>query len=236
MSHIKNVEALEKLMEICIGYGGTYKPDSTNLQITSLTDLLGNARQAFDEMYSAETLFENATNSRRVAFKEMRKLSTRMISVLKSCGAIDLTIDDAKSSIRKINGQRLTDRQSPPTENEEQPSEKKRMARGQSYAYLTEHFAKLVETINAEVLCNPLEPELTKESLNQFVARLRSLNSGVVLAFVQLNNARVMRNAFLYRNNTNLFKTAMAVKSYVKGAFGFSSAQYSEIAKIRFTK
>ena len=64
MSHIKNAEAFGKLLGVCTGYAGGYNPGSSNLQITSMNAMLEQARQALAEVYSAETLVDNATNNR----------------------------------------------------------------------------------------------------------------------------------------------------------------------------
>jgi hypothetical protein len=68
------------------------------------------------------------------------------------------------------------------------------------------------------------------------VAELQSLNDAVINAEIELGSARRKRNALFYTGEGNLFATAVATKLYVRGVFGFSSAQQAEVSKVRFTK
>jgi hypothetical protein len=56
----------------------------------------------------------------------------------------------------------------------------------------------------------------------------------VRVASLQLAEAHNSRDAILYRIHANLFRTAQAVKAYVKGAFGSGSVQYLEVPRIPF--
>jgi hypothetical protein len=236
MSHIKNAEAFGKLIGVCTGYAGGYNPGSTNLQITSMNAMLNEARQALAEVYSAQTLFDNATNDREVAFKEMRLRCTRIYSVLKACGAHPLTLEDARFRIRKMYGSRFAESIQQAADGTKPPVSKKRSPSGQDYISMTEHFAKLIETVSAEARYKPNETELMVSVLSQQLSSLKNLNEVVWQATVQLVNARNKRNAVMYRGDSNLYATAMAVKAYIKGAFGLASVQYHDVVKIRFTK
>lgn len=236
MSHIKNAEAFGKLIGVCTGYAGGYNPGPTNLQITSMNAVLNEARQTLAEVYSAQTLFDNATNNREVAFKEMRLRCTRIYNVLKACGAHPLTLEDARFRIRRMYGSRVADSLQQATVGTEPPVSKKRRPSGQDYISMTEHLAKLIETVSAEATYAPNEPELTVSGLNQLLSSVKNLNELVWQATVQVVNARNKRNAVMYRMDSNLYATAMAVKAYVKGAFGLASVQYQDVVKIRFTK
>lgn len=234
MSNIKNMQAFEKLAGICTGYGGSYKPGQQTLQADALTALLINAQQTMDTFYSAQTAYDNATNNREVVFKDMRRLCTRIISALESCGAHPLTIDDARSRQRKLWG-KLKDRMPVPS-GQAAPAENTRRARGSDYASQAEHFAKLVETILAEGNYQLQEAELSKAGLQQKLAMVRAANEKVYAAAITLGLARKKRNEVLYGGEGNVFSTARAAKKYVKAAFGKDSPQYREIVKLRFTK
>ncbi len=236
MSHIKNAEAFGKLIGVCTGYAGGYNPGSPNLQLTSMNAMLGNARQALAEVYSAQTLVDNATNDREVAFKELRSRCTRIYNILKACGAHPLTLEDARFRIRKLYGSRLAESMQQVTDGTKEPVSKKRRSSGQDYISMTEHFAKLIETVSAEVNYAPNETELTVSVLGQLLSSLKKGNELVWQATTQLTTARNKRNNLMYRTDSNLYATAMAVKAYIRGAFGYGSAQYLEVVKIRFIK
>jgi len=236
MSHIKNAEAFGKLIGVCTGYAGGYNPGSTNLQLASMNAMLNEARQALAEVYSAQTLFDNATNHREVAFKEMRLRSTRIYNVLKACGSHPLTLEDARFRIRKMYGKRVSVSVQQTAVGSEPRVSKKRSPSGQDYISMTEHFAKLLETVSAEPNYQSNEADLSIDALNQLLVSIRSSNEFVWQATVQLANARNNRNALMYRIQSNLYDTAMSVKAYVKSAFGSTSTRFKEVSKIRFTK
>ncbi len=235
MSHIKNAEAFGKLIGQCTGYAGGYQPGSSNLQLASMHALLAEARASLDAVYSAKVLFDNATNSRELAFKEMRLRCTRVYNALRACGAHPLTLADARLSLQKMDGNRQAKVIAPAAEGATVVRDKKRQARGNDFISVTQHFAQFIETVEAEEKYATHEPELSVAQLNQLLATLKGLNELVLQATVQLVNARQKRNAVLYLKDWNVRKTFMAAKAYVKAAYGFNSAQYKEIAKISFT-
>ncbi len=80
------------------------------------------------------------------------------------------------------------------------------------------------------------ESELTVSVLSQLLSSLKNGNELVWQATMHLTTARNKRNDLMYRMDYNLYATAMAVKAYIRGAFGYGSAQYLDVVKIRFTK
>lgn len=104
MSNVKNVQALEKLLGICTGLGGSYNPGNQNLQVKAMTTLLSQVRNVLSEVHSARTSYEIATNQREDAFSTLKPLTTRIISTLLSGGAMPQTVADARTMSRKIFG------------------------------------------------------------------------------------------------------------------------------------
>ncbi len=235
MSHVKNVQAFGKLTGICTGYGGTYNPGQQNLQVNAMTTLLNIAQQSMEEVSEAQTIYDNATNQRVTGFKGIRKLSSRIVNVLKSSGAHPLTVLDARGSSQKVWGKRTPKREPEPNVKEgEKP--KSSFARGSDYASMAYHFARLVETISAEPKYNPNEMELSVAGIIQRLAELRGLNEVVTQAEIGLSQARRKRDAIYYKGEGNLFSTALATKQYVRGVFGYNSNQHLEVRRLRFTK
>lgn len=236
MSYVKNVQAFGKLMGICTGYGGQYNPGQQNLQVEALITLLNNAQNSLSEVNEAQTLYDNVTNTRELGFKGVRKLSSRVMSVLKSCGAHELTIADARVSLRKLWGTRSLRSQVAAKASASEEPAKPAFVYALDYASLAFYFSKLVETVSAEPLYQPTEPELSVGGLEEKVAELYALNQAVMQAEIALTTARRKRNAIFYKSEGNLVATAVAAKNYVRGAFGFSSAQRAEVSRIRFNK
>ena len=235
MSHVKNLQAFGKLTGICTGYGGTYNPGQQNLQVNAMTTLLNIAQQSMEEVSEAQTFYDNATNQRVTGFKGIRKLSSRIVSVLKSSGAHPLTVLDAQGSSRKVWGAGTSKREPEPHVKEgEKP--KLSFVYGRDYASIAYHFARLVETVSAEPKYNPNELELSAVGITQRLAELRSLNETVTQAEIGLSQARRKRDAICYKEEGNLFSTALATKQYVRGVFGYQSNQHLEVRRLHFTR
>ena len=236
MSHIKNVHAFEKLLGYCTGYGGQYNPGQQNLQVEVLTTKMFNANKVIQDVIAAKTAYNNATNSREIAFRKLPKLCSRVLSLLKSGGASQLTVEDALAVLRKISGKQLVDRLPVATPSETEERGKKRSNGGFDYASRVSQFASLLEMVMNEPNYKALEPELSVQGLQSCLATLRELNNRVILAQVNLGEARNKRNALLYRDEGNVVGTALAIKQYVRGVFGYRSAEHMQVARLNFTK
>jgi hypothetical protein len=234
MSHVKNMQAFEKLTGLCTGYGGSYNPGQQNLQVDALIAKLNNAQQVLMEVTEAQTVYDSATNSREGLFNQLKKLSSRILSVLKGSGADALTLKDARACTRKLWGYRSSKPPDPVKEGEAVP--KSPSVYGTDFASAVYHFAKLVETVSAAPSYQPNEPELQVEALRQMLNTLQSANERVVLAEVQRVMARKKRNDLFYENENCLYATLKAIKSYVRGALGFLSTEHIQITRLRFTK
>jgi hypothetical protein len=237
MSHIKNMQAFGKLTGICTGYGGSYNPGQQNLQVDALVTLLTNAQQVLSEVHEKQTAYDNITNTRELGFKGIRKLGSRVYSVLKSTGAHALTIKDAGASTHKLWGKRTASKAVPTLEGQTADANTPAsFAYSLNYASIAFYFAKLVETVSAEKWYMPTEPELSVAGLRAKLNELQGLNDAVTRAEIELTAARRKRNGLFYKDEGNLFSTAIATKQYVRGAFGFSSDQRVEVSRLHFTK
>ncbi len=236
MSNVKNVEALARLVGLCTGLGGQYNPGQQNLQVNAMTTLLNSAQQAMQAVNEAQTFYDNATNNRMLGFKGIRRFSSNVNSILKASGVHELTRSDASSSVRKIWGVRKTQRKANAQMKPEDQKSTSSFIYGTNYASLANYFAQLVSTVSAEPKYLPNEPEYSVEGLKQKLAVLHELNEIVAQAEINLTHARRIRNELFYYGENNLFSTAMAIKQYVRGVFGYKSSQYMETHRLHFTK
>lgn len=96
------MQAFGKLTGICTGYGGTYNHGQQNLQVNAMIALLNSSQQAMDAVNEAQVFYYKATNNRELGFKGFRKISSSVCTLLKSSGANELTLNDARTSTRRI--------------------------------------------------------------------------------------------------------------------------------------
>lgn len=241
--HTKNVASFEKLISYCSAYGTSYNPRKANIKLTGLKTTLSNARAALNGVNSATTSSNNAINSRVLAFANIKKLSTRLISALIASGANPELVEDAKVINRKIQGGRAKQvliEESTSAERTDTAStvlERPRVisVSQQSFDYLVEHFAKLVTLLSSEPAYAPNEADLKVSALNTYLAALRTSNTAVINAHTGLSNARINRNTVLYHIVTGLCRSAKEAKLYVKSVFGAKSAQFKQVSALRFS-
>ena len=243
MKHVKNVETLEKLLRFCTGYGGRYNPVRPKLQLSTLNALLAQANEAMSGEKLARTKYDNVTNTREVAFKEVPKLASRIVNLLSSSGASAQALDDARLFFHKLYGYEPKDRDPIPSPRKgspplpEPPSPERKRAPGhKSYASIADSFEKLVTMVSTVPGYQAHETTLKVDALESKVVELKKLNTDAVEARVNWSNGLTTRNQVLYTNDTAIYNTGREVKLYVKAAFGPDSEEYAKIKKLNFTK
>lgn len=235
--HAKNVANLDKLIQICTTFGTTYNPSKTTLTLASLSTLSADARIVLDKLIQKNTDFHTAENNRKIAFKGLKPLSTRIVNALKVTDASDETIEDAKGINRKIQGASLSKTTNPDTIDPNNPNlaSKHISTSQQSYDNLIEHIAKLISLVISEPTYAPNDVGLTQTDLNTYITQLKTLNINYMKADAEAKDARLQRNALLYSKNTGLYDIAQDTKNYVKSLYGAISPQYKQVSKIQFT-
>jgi hypothetical protein len=236
MSHVKNLQSFDKVIEICTGLGKKYNPGQQKLQVNAMTTQLNIAQQAWEELKQAHKAYDNATNARLEGFQGVRSLSSSVYGMLKVCEANPLLLSDALKAKRKVWGARIT---KPPEEPAEPTEAVKRAARksySKGFADVAEYFDELVKTVASESRYSANEPHLSLEGLKQRVIELNALNKAVADAEVLLDEARIKRNQVFYLAADNMVSTANAVKTYVRIICGYLSPEHEQILKLNIYK
>jgi len=237
MSHVKNLQSFDKVIEICTGLGRKYNPGQQNLQVNAMSTQWHIAQQVWEEFKEARKVYDNATNARKEAFQGIRALSSSVQGMLKVSDANPLLMADALNAKRKICGARIT--KPPDAEAEATTTDTKKKSRasyGQAYVNVAEYFDVLVKTVESEPNYRANETHLTLAGLQEMKAKLFSLNKAVANAEVRLDEARIKRNEMFYTFPVSMVNTAKAVKAYVRSVLGLRSQEYQLVQKLRFTK
>jgi hypothetical protein len=173
-----------------------------------------------------------------VAFGKLNKLATRILGELSSSGALEQTVADARSVIRKMAGRKLTDRGAIPSGNAETPviSETRTRSGGSDFATKEYYFEQLLQMLSTEPLYQPQVEDLKIQSLRERLAALRNENASVARAAAKLGKARRDRNKLLYQDAYNLYDTALAVKQQVKAIYGYGGDAHRAVSSLSFTK
>ena len=235
--HAINVANFEALITACIGYGPTFNPSKVALTIAGMRLLLAEAKSSLQQSIVTNESFNKATNDRKMAFKDLKSLSTKIVNALAVSGASELTINNAKTINRKMHGTRASGpivKPTPPTDiNAPVPTNKYISSSQQSFNSLIEHFTKLVENVSQDANYNPNEIELKTKTLKANLEHLNSTNTALLTSYNNWSNARLLRNTALYGPLTGLVPIALAVKLYVKSVYA-SGAQFKQVNGIKF--
>ena len=168
--HAKNVANFEDLIGFCTAYGANYNPSKASLKLGALNTLKATANANLQAVKTAKTNYDNATNAREIAFKQLRPMATRIINALAATEATEQTLADAKTANNKIQGKRATKAKETTTGTTgSNASPAKTISTSQqSFDNLVDHFAQLITTLSAEPSYIPNESELSIAGLNTF--------------------------------------------------------------------
>lgn len=236
--HAKNVANFEGLISFCKGYGASYNPSKDALLVTNLQTLHNLAKDNLRTAIITKTSFDNATNARKIAFKDLKPLSTKIINALAVSGSSPLTVTNAKTINRKLQGTKanIVPADTATTGEPTLPAVtvKTISTSQQSFDSIIEHFSKLLENVSQDANYKPNEAELQVANLQIRLGSLKTSNTFLINSFTNWSNARITRDNTLYNPITGLTQTALDIKKYVKSVFNSASPQYKQVSGIEF--
>lgn len=234
--HKKNIAHFSQLIQFCISYGATYNPSKNSLKVPQLQTQLTSIETNFDAVNTTKIAFDNAENNRMDAFKDLKKLGTRLIGALDVTDASKQLVKDAKTVNAKLQGGKLTkaDAGKVATASEGGTTSKTISNSQQSYDNLIDHFSKIIAILATEPTYLPNETELQLTTLNTQLTNLKNLNTAVANAYTTVSNARIARNQSMYNPTVGMCQVAKEVKAYVKSVFGATSPQFKQVNKLEF--
>lgn len=239
--HARNVDNFEYLKSLCLGIGTAFNPSKASIRTEATTELLIRARDANHNVAEKLNRYTEVVDAREIAFLDLDQFATRLLMALQSSNVTEQKLEDARSIIRKIKGQRAAAIELPTSsdnellpDNETLPT--KKSVSQLSYTNRLANFGKLANLYVNEPGYAPNEEELKPAALLAKEADMQAKNTAVIDAATALKNARINRDKILYAKNTGLCDVARDIKAYVGSIFGTSSPEYKAISKIKFTK
>lgn len=232
--HAKNIANLQNLISFCQGYGTTYNPSKQSLTMAELQDLYQNAFAKLNSAKTGKTAFDNAKNSRRLEFEDLKALSTKITNAFIVSGADNLAIADLKLINSKIQGRRIGKKTTEPNTSEIPETIRTISTSQQSYDRLIDHFTNLIQVLEQNSFYNPNENELKITALLAKKEILQTVNTNLINAYTNYSNTLIQRNQILYDHIIGLVQTAKEVKQYVKSVYGATSPEYNQISSLEF--
>ncbi|WP_241154786.1 hypothetical protein [Amniculibacterium aquaticum] len=224
------------MISFCEGYGATYNPTKESLKIPQLKALYQTAQDKLTASKAQKTNFDNATNERRNAFKDLKPLSTKIVNAFAVSGADTLAQNNLKFVNKKLQGSTSSAKKEEPTENTTTTPEtaKTISTSQQSYDRLIDHFANVIQVLEQNTVYAPNENDLQVDSLKDKLLELQTKNTNLINAYTLYSNAMIERNQTLYNPLSGIVQTAKEVKQYVKSIFGATSPQYKQVSGLEF--
>lgn len=234
--HAKNIANFEDLISFCEGYGAIYNPTKESLKIPQLKALYQIAQDKLTASKAQKTNFNNATNERRNAFKDLKPLSTKIVNAFAVSGADALAQNNLKSVNKKLQGSTSSAKKDEPSVNTATTPEtaKTISTSQQSYDRLIDHFANVIQVLEQNPVYAPNENNLQVDSLKDKLLVLQAKNTNLINAYTSYSNAMIDRNQTLYNPLSGIIQTAKEVKQYVKSIFGATSPQYKQVSGLEF--
>ena len=151
------------------------------------------SKNSFSEVNAAQSAYSLAVDARETAFEPLSKLITRVNNALKASESSTQTDESAQTIIRKLQGKRavakLTEEEKKALEAE--GKEVNQISASQmSYDSRLDNFDKLITLLTTVPQYSPNEEELKIQSLKATYNNLKSKNTDVVSAYIQLAASR----------------------------------------------
>ena len=235
--HSNNVTNFEKLITVCTSFNGDYNPSSPIISIEGLQNKHKTASDASNASNLVEPMLKNTIAKRKEEFAVINKLITRVNNAFIASIVSATAIENARSLLRKIRGQRATPKK---TEEEKAAALKEgnqvveHSSAQTSFDNKVDNIDKYIKYLSTFPEYKPNEQELTIESLNVLCIGLKAKNMAVITVGANAKAARIKRDQELYNENDGVVAIANKVKAYVKSIYGATSPQYRQISKLKF--
>ena len=232
------VANLATFIKYVTSYGPKYNPAKAILKLAGLNSVLANAEAKMQALKTAEANYKRATSARETAFLNAKKLAIKLVAALPASGASKETVEFVKPIQRKIQGSAKSASSSSASKSSaEEPAVKTGISTSQqSYALITDHLERMIQTIFADSGFAPNEAEFQQAGLSAMVTDLRAKTAAVENLEAQLSVARDARKFAVHGEPEGVCAVGSEGKNYVKAIFGSTSKQYKDISKLDFPR
>jgi len=228
--HGINISNYKLLIDKCTGFGGTYAPSNNDLKIGNMTTQWADVKAKHDALIIALQQSKIPINERELLFKGLSKLVTKVNGNVGSIKVSASFKKDVKGIADKIRGHNLKTKRLDDGTPDPQDVSNSHM----SYVMRAENFRNLIDLLTSNPLYAPAEVELSINELNVLYTSMNDMNNNIGAILSPVEQARIARDKGLYNTEDGVLVNAKNCKSYVKGLFGASSAEYKLISGIRF--
>ncbi len=234
--HAKFLESFDRLLAVDATLDPlklNAPPDMTSAKLAGKRVTAGTL---LDDIGAAKANWRTVTLVRQTDADELDSMAAQAVALLEAQGASAETIEDARSMVRKLRG----DRKSNPTPDnpltlDVDESDGNISTSQQSNAARIAMFGELIDFLE-------VQPEYASVNNTGFkIAELKSFKQGVetkhlasITAATALDGSRTARNDFYYIAEKSVLNIAKRYKKLVFGAYGGDSEEYKAVSEIPF--
>ena len=220
------------------GFSPAYAPANADLGVMLFGSFVDSVATANDDVETAKTDWASAVTSRAADAKTAQKLTTQIISYVKSNAAWNQQLPRIKQLADKVRGITTRAKITPPPAPEPgepaPPPAKKRDRGDQSYADIATSFKALADAVGKLAGYTPPDSAISATNLATLATTLRTNNDSVAAKDTDLDGAQRARFAIFFTGEGCLQVKFQAVKNAVKGQYGQDSPQFAEVKGIRW--
>jgi hypothetical protein len=213
-----------------------YKPSNDAIKVAALETQYAAGLSAVKDVPIKQGPHKDAANALREAFDPLSAKARRIRNVAKASGASDDTLANMETPLRKVVGERKSEKIKDDPKTPEDESKKQHSASQMSDENRIGNFRAILALLPNVRGYKPNEEELTLPALNAYADELEAKKNATNTTFVPLSQARAKRDQLLYENEDCIVNIALLVKAYVKGALGAGSHLNKNIKGIAFNR
>lgn len=233
---VTQVDTFGQLVGICKSQGSMFNPRQASASVEALESLLATAREKTQNVYDGFQALTLATNQRRFALEQMRRIVTRAYNAAIASDMEPALLENLKNMKAKIHGLARAKAASNPESNNESsiPIKTGRGPIPQASAVTQiKNFNLFIKILELDDNYSPNEQDLTIDSLYAVLSNLEARQSELHDAHLAYRIAKDECNAAVFQKK-GIYGISKLVKVYVKSAFGSTSTAFKNVRKLSF--
>ncbi len=232
--HSINIAHFKLQYDKNMGMGTHYNPSNILLKNTSFLTQYTLAKASNDDVATIFAEGKVPLSDRLDLFNPLSKLVTRALGNLNATEASAQLKANAKTFADVIRGVHHAPAVPavPPAVTPDTISNSH-----MSFINRANNFRAFISLLNAISFYNPSEADLKIISMTTLLGKMDTANTDIgATVITPIENARNTRNHLLYNPGTGLVDLALKSKNYVKSVFGATSAEFTSVSKIKYTR
>lgn len=236
--HAKFLESLDRLIAVDATLDALTLDAPADLNSTALAAMRAQAATAHDKIGASKANWRTVALTRQTDADELDSMAAQAVALLEAQGASAETVEDARSTVRRLRGDRKTDapKDDPLTPNVDESAGGISTSQ-QSNAARIATFGELIAFLEVQPdYAQVKKPGFKIAELRAFNEALDAKHNASIAAATALDIDRGDRNGIFYLNDDSILARVKRYKKLVFGTYGGDSDEYRMVNEIPFEK